>query len=81
MTIVHTKRLLGRATVAVYVDGQEIHNTQLQYPMPKVSWSLTINKDLLSLQLSLRKNDVAFCKPVASLTAFHLRLYHKDKEV
>ena len=38
LTIVHTKKLLGKATVAVYVDGCEIHNAQLQYPtLNKVS--------------------------------------------
>ena len=32
LTIVHSKKLLGKATVTVYVDGYDIHAAQLQYP-------------------------------------------------
>ena len=32
LTIVHTKRLLGRALLHVYVDGLEIHTAQLTFP-------------------------------------------------
>eukprot|EP00111_Clytia_hemisphaerica_P022278 TCONS_00065481-protein len=39
LTIVHTKRLLGRALLHVYVDGLEIHAAQLQFP--------TLNKEIV----------------------------------
>lgn len=38
LSIVYTKKLLGKATVAVYVDGQEIHFAPLQFP--------TLNKEI-----------------------------------